>query len=479
MNSPIELRDTDTAQAFVLQSLWMQRTIAPNPNDAKRSLEWAMEIVSTGDPIPPLGLIADIGQLTFTEPEPDTDRVTLPNVSASLVRGYEDYVLGKFYADASFERGSDGLAKYSNPRDRSKGLAFLITQVMRRAEFRGVSLSPGVLRELAKKKPDELLAESWQSLNEQPLKLISDLYTELTLAIRQTGDLLGPEDVFELEHGTALAGFGQRVALRQLLRISGQQAAAFPSHPTHNKVRRLDVATNIRDEDTYPIGGFTSISNRGSIESLLQSQLSLMETDDDAQPDLFAIKFLRDELLYYSRDDNEFFRERRSFVVALSADLVQTRVKDAGMPCQRLVLTLAVLTAAIEKLIDWLSNDALVFNVLFVGPKNKPPLGNECELLEMIFREQIANGTVTVELASESDVLSRCEEYARNSLCHCVLVGAQDQKIETDSFLVTRLVTDAARPSLGIDNVDCQEADDDDDLQAWLSTGCELAELLL
>ena len=61
--------------------------------------------------------------------------------------------------------------------------------------------------------------------------------------------------------------------------------------------------TRALDEDTYPVGGFTSISTRGSIESLLHSQLAYMETDE--RPDLFDIKFLRDELLYYARDENQ------------------------------------------------------------------------------------------------------------------------------------------------------------------------------
>ena len=478
--TPIELRDPELARAFLLQSIWLQRTVAPNSIDCKRCIEWAMQIVSAGDAIPPLGFIADIGRLVFTESDSNADSVVIPHISSSLIRGYEDYVLGKLYADASFERGADGLAKYSNPDDRAKGLAFLVSQMMTRAEFPGVKISIGDLRHMLNKQADELLAEGWQSLNEQPLDLVSEVYQQLTLAIRQTGDVLGHEDIFEIEHGTVLAGFGQRIGLRQLLRVSSQQAAAFSTHPTENRKRRLEVATNIRDEDSYPIGGFTSISNRGSIESLLQSQLAFMETDEAAQPDLFAIKFLRDELLYYSRDDNEFFRERRSFMLVLSNDLVQTRVKDAQLPCQRLVLALGVLTATVEKLIEWLGDHALSFEVVMIGGSNSlTPLADEQELLEMVFREQVANGTVSVGVGSLKDVAKRCDEFARNSLCHCVFVGAKDRVVETDRYLVTRLVLDSARPRLGVDDQPSQPAEDEDDFDAWMSTGCELTELLL
>ena len=57
------------------------------------------------------------------------------------------------------------------------------------------------------------------------------------------------------------------------------------------------MPTRVLDEDQYPVGGYTSISTRGSIESLLHSQLAYMEPES---PDLFDMKFVRDELFYYS-----------------------------------------------------------------------------------------------------------------------------------------------------------------------------------
>src|SRR5205807_9017417 len=135
--------------------------------------------------------------------------------------------------------------------------------------------------------------------------------------------------------------------------------AALPRQRVRPLARRMEVPTRILDEDTYPVGGFTSISTRGSPESLLHSQLAYMETDE--RPDLFDVKFLRDELLYYARDENQFLRRRRSFVFALFPDLLHTRVKDPTLPYQRGVLLLALIVVVIRRLSDWLSTDALVF----------------------------------------------------------------------------------------------------------------------
>src|SRR5205807_6320550 len=126
------------------------------------------------------------------------------------------------------------------------------------------------------------------------------------------------------------------------------------------------VPTRILEEDMYPIGGFASISTRGSIESLLHSQLAFMETD---RPDLFDVKFLRDELLYYSRDENSFLRRRRTFVFALYPDLIPARFKDAELPYQRIVLLLALLRSTVSTLIDWLNTDSLVFEIILIEPK--------------------------------------------------------------------------------------------------------------
>src|SRR5262249_54150544 len=147
--------------------------------------------------------------------------------------------------------------------------------------------------------------------------------------------------------------------------------------------RRMEVPTRILDEDTYPVGGFTSISNRGSVESLLHSQLAYMEPDNAERPDLLGIKFLRDELLSYARDENLFLRRRRTFIVAFDEDLVDARFKDAksDLEYQRIVMLLALVCVVVRKLTEWLSTDALTFEFIFLGEGEKEPLAHERNLM--------------------------------------------------------------------------------------------------
>ena len=142
-------------------------------------------------------------------------------------------------------------------------------------------------------------------------------------------------------------------------------------------VGRKEVPTRVHDEDQYPVGGYTSLSNRGSIESLLHSQLAYME---DESPDLFDMKFVRDELFYYSRDENQFLRRRRAFVFVLFPDLLAARFKDPELPHQRIVMLQSAILALVRRLTEWLSTDAIRFEVLFVQDGEKKPLAEEATL---------------------------------------------------------------------------------------------------
>jgi hypothetical protein len=331
-----------------------------------------------------------------------------------------------------------------------------------------VSLGPAVVKGLRDQSPDEVLGLGWQSLTQEgPLPLLRSLYDELVLQVRNSGAVLGPEDVFELEHGTALSAFSQRVALRQVLQAASALDAQLPPQRPRPLKHPYDVPTRILDEDTYPVGGFASISNRGTIESLLHSQLAFMEPA--GRPDLFDIKFLRDELLYYSRDENQFRRQRRSFVFALFPDLEQARFKDSELPWQRIVLALGLALTAVRKLLEWLSTDALLFEVLFldesIGPK---VLAAEQALVETVFREQVANGTVVINRLPRQRLSYHCAQYARRSRCHCLAVATTDQRLEIEGVHLGRLVLAGPCPGLALENdADAQVPQGEHALTCW------------
>src|SRR5262245_16938466 len=62
---PHELRDLDAAKRYVVEGLWLQRAIKPTAATVRSTLEWAMEVASGGHPLPPIGFVADVGNVAF------------------------------------------------------------------------------------------------------------------------------------------------------------------------------------------------------------------------------------------------------------------------------------------------------------------------------------------------------------------------------------------------------------------------------
>ncbi len=484
----MELADSELARRFVLQGLLFQRASRPRPDTVHAILNWYLEAAKEGFPLPPVGVVADVGHLVFGD-ETSSAGESRPEecgpLPSPLVRQYEDLFLGKLYGDRSFERAADGLRRYADRRDRAKGLAFLLQQIGQRAEYQGVQLSLGPIRDLLHSEGDEILKQAAESLRENGpvywegseaggLNLLEFLYRDLIRNVRDLGEVLGIEDVFELEHGTAIAGFGQRLALRQTLKAAAELAKSMPDQPLRPLKSRRQIATQIAEEDTYPIGGFSSISNRGSIESLLHSQLAFMEPGE--RPDMFDIKFLRDELLYYSRDENQFLRRRRTFLFAFAPDLSAARIKDPDVPWQRIVLLLGLLRVAVERLTDWLGEEALRFEFVFLEPNRKlpsapPTLQAERELLEILFRERIADKTVELqERESLEDFLEYAGRQARRSSCNAVILSANSRPAECEQARISQLRLNAEVPAISIDNMGWTVPKGEAPLEKWSAT---------
>ncbi len=480
MNLPIqELRDPQEARIFLLQGMWLSRAVAPAADSLGAALAWALEIAAAGDPLPPLGFLADLGHIVLAQDQvsPSKELASAPGLGVELARRYEDYVLGKAYGDPSFERGAGAVVAFQG-RDRARAMAYLLKHVALRAGLGGAVLSPAVVKSVSEEPAETALAEGWESLRRDGVtpSLIAS-YERLVRRVRDLGELLGPEDLFELESGTALIEFGQRLALRQTLQAETQLASGLPEQRPRAAALR-EAPTNLLDEDTFPIGGYTSISTRGSIESLLHSQLAYMEETEDF--DLFDVKFLRNELFYYSRDENQFFRRRRTFLIALDPSLAATRFKDPQAPWQRIILTLGLLLAARRTLINWLSEEALVFEFLFVRQKGAPPshdpLTPERALLETLFEEQIANGQVVVEPMEAELLEQRRLRRAARSLCQTLSVSAAETATEFSDPAQGLLRVDDRRPVLHLGQQRCEPDERQDVLESWRET---LAALLM
>lgn len=493
-----ELRDLDAARRYILEGLWLQRAVRPTAATVKRALEWAIKIADDGHPLPPIGFVSDVGNVAFGV---DADQrmkeaMPVPGWPPALGRSYEDHVLGKLYSDWTFERAGDALRKYKDG-DRVRGLAYVVNQIRERCGLPGVLLSTAVIRALMTTGPDEVLQTGYDGLvRDGPSALLVTFYEAIVSAGRRMAEVLAPEDILALEQGTAIADMGEYVAHRQILQITAKLEAKLPARPVKPLVGRKEVPTRVLDEDQYPVGGYTSISTKGSIESLLHSQLAYMEPES---PDLFDMKFVRDELFYYSRDENQFLRRRRAFVFVLFPDLIAARFKDPDLPCQRIVLVQSLVVALVRKLTDWLSTDAIRFEVLFVQDAGgKSPLEEEAKLLRLLLREPLERGDGLVATGDRAAVAKPTPEQAaadaatvskeaamtylarlsRMAQVHCLAAATEPFAMEMDNVVITELVAGSARPELGDgDGVVGEVESTDDAFDLWQETALRVLQL--
>src|SRR5580700_11012068 len=129
--APIILRDPDAARQFLLQGLWLQKAVHPSAASATNALTWSLVIADAGQPLPPTGFVADLGHLALGKDRAirtNKETLTVPGWPSRLARTDVDHVLGKLYADWTFERAGDALKRIETAK-QPLGLAYIVKQI--------------------------------------------------------------------------------------------------------------------------------------------------------------------------------------------------------------------------------------------------------------------------------------------------------------------------------------------------------------
>lgn len=385
-----ETKSADDAIAWMFASL--ARVFAPEArtSDLKSTFDWAIQLTSAGLPLPPLQVVADLGNLLVGRTQDNVSEGRAGNESLRTSQPQQDYLdhfLGRLISDPLFDRLA--LAVQGLPTaEQKKGIVFLIKILLGKLPTLGVEVPPGTIRTVTKWNRLQFQETLRNALIDQPAqeKVDAEL-SELVHAFRPLIDPWGNEELVALEHRTAIGDLGQYVAHRQIVRLVQQYLAELPQQLIVSRSAAREVPTSTADEDVYPVGGYSSIGTRGSLESLLHSQLAYMEPDGGIG-DLFDAKYVRNELFYYTRDENQFYRRKRNYFFLFDTNLTQARFKDADSPAQRLVLALAGIVAVMTRLQQWTQEESTRFELVFFGKPTKHPLNDEIELLKIFTRNE-------------------------------------------------------------------------------------------
>jgi hypothetical protein len=488
------LREVSEALGYIVEGFWLSSLEPPlsNPEVTIAALDWACYLVADGLPLPPMNFMVDVGLLACGRiwRQESSPRLPLPYRDASLVRLYENRFVARLPLDANFERAAAAVSRYPQP-DRRRALAFLLRQMAQHLRLSGAQLSLEILRRLQQTIKEPSGYNIWHQY--QPRELSDRMrqwFNELLGSLRLTPVLFSTEDATALEDRSALGGRAQMLAIRQIRQLIDHMEPYVHQQIPHAQQLPVGWLTRIFVDDQYPVGGYAAITNRGSLENLLHSQLAYI---DEEKPDLFEIKYLRNELLYYSRDENLIARRRKVFVFLFSPDLVCLRFKDPELPYERMILLLACIVLAIHRLTTWLTYDSVRCEIrslqTIAGQGNPTTLHlargphmerdwEEFDWLRLLLRSEIDKGLVTIgtwsTMAKAIDAIQQWKQHA-NVYCLAISSKTVDWQIPEGTMSAVCLI-DKPYPHIVI-GAEKIESDEDCHLIKWIKILNRLLEL--
>jgi len=418
-----ELRTQQEVASWVAAGLCLRRvpTTETEPGSDEATIGQAiLACASELGALPPAGVIADVAVLLGGARLPQAASVLGDDHLKAAVRAYEDDVLMRL---ASTPRFDDVLAAFAHlgPALKPTAIALVVGAVCKRSSFAGLSVSPATLRRALARPREERDAAGKLELRDSTsiADWIADAYTRLARGARQSRSLVDDGEVFSIDHLEVLGSMSRRLAAEHINAAATAITGRLPRRLPAKREQRGIKDTQLADDTVYPAGGFTAItsSSTASIENLVTSELVYMEDGPDVV-DLFTLRYVEGELLYYTRDDSVFRRHKHVIVFALGPDLTEARVKDADVPWQRLVLSLGMLVAAIRWLTEQLGHEALTVHLAF------PPriLAAERELVELLLEGEVKSGTVVVSEKTTEQAIE-VAQAARNAISDLVVVS--------------------------------------------------------
>jgi len=209
-------------------------------------------------------------------------------------------------------------------------------------------------------------------------------------------------DLFELRHFDVFSTEGRRLAGRQYQQI----ASSLPPFD----LSRISIQTELPESETelsdagyYPAGGLAELTNRGSLESLVSSELIYMDSLQERQAarqaarqayppaDLFFLRYLESELLYYKRDEGRLMRRQRTVHLIL-LDSPDLHGKLPHHPCQLPILLSGFLLRLCQDLLAIFLSESLNLHLYFpegTSPQTTEENAERRELFELFFQNEI------------------------------------------------------------------------------------------
>ncbi len=403
-------------------------------------------------------------------------------------RRYEDHVLARLLGDRRWSRVAEAMG--AAPRQlRAAAIGLMTARLHQRFGVqKGVMLSSAIIRRMRGRLVNDMV-ELGQSAVVDPLTAnrLADGLEWLARGARSAREVLSDADIFLLENIAELKHLSSRIALEQLATVSQIIEENLPRRMRGRSPNPGDARTALDSESAHPVGGFSAVTTQGVFENLLPSELGYLDRAKSNRPDLFDLRFVENELLYFWRDESVDIRRRKTIVFAIDQSLTHARAVDRNGSFQRIVWGLGTIAATVRKLTAWMDREALRFEIVFAEQDRRSAindgLADEMNALSLLLRDFQIRGQVLISRAADlGEVLRRSHERprerARSILMTTNFLGRLERNRPPD------VVVDCATPIPTIHWANPQLSAKhgaliDDSSSLWTTTARQLLEGLL
>lgn len=352
-----------------------------------------VKLAASGYQVPWLGMLGDLWTLLGN----DDYHTCQNNLHPDLARhpallDYQDMVFARWSQDSGFCRVRRTISGRTIDR-KIDAILFILESWTELGICTGLSVSSGLMVSLAvdcyrlKENGREIIEkEGW------PHDLISFVKL-VTKNIRNLPRLVDLGIAGIIEKGLDVADRAPRIQLRQIT-----SAQADLDQVVGKTVSSQGIIRHVSSKDvtngSIPLGGYSSLSVRGRLESLMPSQIAWLDIPI-GEINYFQIKYRRQELLYYSRSENLLFKIKRNIYFLIDKSLKGSRKKYPELPFQSLTMLMAVFGCLWEQLKDRVSSEGLTLSLIFVGCGQE--FFGEKKLLQLLFSSEIQIGRMQIE----------------------------------------------------------------------------------
>ena len=414
MPHPAEPRNEPLWEVHEWLSTGLLAALQANPSDKYfHAFELAKALNKSGLPVPGLGFLFDLGVWTSNDGDPEKTNPELLGSYSDAIRLYRDQVVGRIMVDhgcRSLRHAISGL----NGTEYYAAVSWLLGQWYKLGLWKGKVLGPCKLSQLLGITPTQLETtsiEAWQKRTDKKKQELLKTMSHMSKYFETASELAPDYFSHMIANKTAMLSFAESTGLQELEKAKKRldsKTSNFTSL-TNNKSPELAIDQFI--DDDFPVGGYSSLSNRGRMESLLPSQLAFWDYPV-GDSDLFTWKYAHDELWYYSRDENALHRQKLELRIILQNSLAFAQMMDRNHGQQNLTLLVGSLLFALDTVENTMQTTCLTVRWIFESPL--PDLLAEIQsLLKVLLGTRIQQGGHHVESMANSIVLSQLSEKTR------------------------------------------------------------------